>query len=162
MRPSSHAFLQISRGNSPVWSWCAALGTISFSANSRASVRSCCCSSVRAKSTMRPPRGADKGTPPRGAVRPAAIDPLLLLLPHLLLPFPAARIHLLRRHLLGVSGDAPVMTERIDDLAEAIPPEHVGDGHRQLRPRVHRLLDDGVDVRDVQEDRPGDAPRRLW
>jgi len=112
-----------------------------------------------------PPRGADKETPPGGAGRPAAIDALLLLLPHLLrhllLPLLAARVHLLWRHLLDVRGDAPVMTERIDDLAEAIPPEHVGDGHRHLRPRVHRLLDDGVDVRDVQKGRPGDAPRRL-
>src|SRR2546422_5871176 len=99
MRPSSHAFLQISRGNSPVWSWCAAFGAISFSANSRARARSCCCSSVRAKSTMRLLRGGL--TRKR---RPAAIDALLLLLPHLLrhllLPLLAARVHLLRRHLL--------------------------------------------------------------
>src|SRR5258706_3472810 len=122
--PSSQALRQMSRGNSPVSSWCRAFGAISFTANSRARARSCCCSSVRAKSTMRslrgvpirdPGAGPDEETPPDGAGRPAAIVAILLLLSrllrHLLLPLPLALRHLLGRHVLDVGGDTPVMAE---------------------------------------------------
>src|SRR5439155_1044393 len=54
--------------------------------------------------------------------------------------------HLLRRHVFLVRGEAPPVAGRILHLAVAVAPEHVGEGHEDLRARLDRAPEGLVDV----------------
>src|SRR5438132_3507249 len=71
---------------------------------------------------------------------------LLLLLAHRREELLLALGHLLRRHVLLVRGEAPPVAGRILHLAVAVAPEHVGEGHDDLRAGLHRPLERLVDV----------------
>src|SRR5262249_10211375 len=49
-----------------------------------------------------------------------------------------ALLHLLRRHVLTMRGDAPAVPRRIRQAPEAITPEHVLDRHLDRGARLHR------------------------
>ena len=61
-------------------------------------------------------------------------------------------LHFLRTHIANMSGDRPLMTERVFQFARTIAPERVLGWHRNLRPRRDGMLDDGVDIFDLKVD----------
>src|SRR5262249_32449217 len=56
----------------------------------------------------------------------------------------------LRRRILDIACDCPVETERISDVAVAVPPELVGKRHHNFASCRECLLEYFVDIRHVQ------------
>src|SRR6267378_7239395 len=80
-------------------------------------------------------------------------------------------LHLLRAYVADMRADRPAVAERVLKLAVAVAPEHVGDGHGQLRAGFHRARDEGVRIVHVEVDddwraferlRPEHAPLRRF
>src|SRR5216117_354568 len=85
---------------------------------------------------------------------------LLLLLAHRREELLLALGHLLRRHVLRVRGETPEVAGRILHQAEAVAPEHVAEGHDDLRAGLHRPRERLVDVGHVDIQVTGGSAHR--
>src|SRR5262249_26449291 len=79
------------------------------------------------------PRRAEDRQRGGGAKAPSPVD----LTRHLLHGFLGAAAHLVGRDVFLVGGETPVVAEGIDQLAEAVSPEHVGGRHERLSAGFH-------------------------
>src|SRR5580692_425830 len=77
-------------------------------------------------------------------------------------------LHIFRRHIFFMRGDAPLLAKRIGNLSVAVAPEHVLYGHIDSRARFHgtvkervRVWHIHVDVHWVADALAGSRPRRL-
>src|SRR6266404_2355123 len=72
---------------------------------------------------------------------------------HLVGPFRGAALHLFWRNVFDVRGYAPLMTERVGELAVAVSPKHVAGLHVRVGTRLQCTVECAVYVFGVYEQR---------